>query len=133
MGVEAFLVGSAVDCVLAQRLARRLCEHCRESYRPAGEQLVAAGLPWQPDEPLPTLWRATGCRRCSDTGYRGRLAIHEVMEVSETISKLIVTGADTAEIREAAHGEGMGTLREDGLAKVLLGHTTLEEIARVIA
>jgi type IV pilus assembly protein PilB len=73
-----------------------------------------------------------GCRRCGDTGYRGRLAIHEVMEVSESIENLIVAGAATDQIRDAARDEGMLTLREDGLAKVLLGHTTLKEIARVI-
>ena len=133
MGIAGFLVGSAVDCVLAQRLARCLCETCREPYRPTGDELRAAGLPWEEDEPLPTLWRAVGCRRCSDTGYRGRLAIHEVMEVSETIAKLIVSGGATEQIRDTARHEGMLTLREDGLAKVLLGQTTLEEIARVIA
>jgi type IV pilus assembly protein PilB len=132
MGIEGFLVGSAVDCVLAQRLARHLCENCREPYRPTGDELRAAGLPWEEQEPLPTLWRAVGCRRCSDTGYRGRLAIHEVMEVSETIAKLIVGGGATDQIRDTARHEGMLSLREDGLAKVLMGQTTLEEIARVI-
>jgi type II secretory ATPase GspE/PulE/Tfp pilus assembly ATPase PilB-like protein len=132
MGIDGFLVGSAVDCVLAQRLARRLCDACREPYQPSGEQLRAAGLLWRDGEPLPTLWRAVGCRRCGDTGYRGRLAIHEVMEVSESIENLIVAGAATDQIRDAARDEGMLTLREDGLAKVLLGHTTLKEIARVI-
>ncbi|HSK98432.1 MAG TPA: ATPase, T2SS/T4P/T4SS family, partial [Euzebyales bacterium] len=133
MGIEGFLVASAVDSVLAQRLARRLCTSCRETYTPTGEQLQAAGLPWQEGEPLPTLWRAGGCRRCSETGYRGRLAIHEVMEVSEAISKLIVSGGATDQIRECARHEGMRTLREDGLAKVLTGDTTLEEIARVVS
>jgi type IV pilus assembly protein PilB len=133
MGIDGFLVASSVDCVLAQRLARRLCDACRQPYQPSGAQLRAAGVPWRDGEPLPTLWRAVGCRRCGDTGYRGRLAIHEVMEVSESIEKLIVAGGATDQIREAARAEGMLTLREDGLAKVLLGHTTLKEIARVIA
>jgi type IV pilus assembly protein PilB len=133
MGIDGFLVASAVDCVLAQRLARRLCDSCREPYEPTGTELRAAGLPWRDGDSLPTLWRAVGCRRCGDTGYRGRLAIHEVMEVGETIEKLIVTGVPTDEVREAARAEGMLTLREDGLAKVLLGQTTLKEIARVIA
>jgi type IV pilus assembly protein PilB len=132
MGIDGFLVASAVDCVLAQRLARRLCDSCHEPYQPTGGELRAAGLPWRDGEPLPTLWRAVGCRRCGDTGYRGRLAIHEVMEVSETIEKLIVTGAATDQIRDVARAEGMVTLREDGLAKVLMGQTTLKEIARVI-
>jgi type IV pilus assembly protein PilB len=132
MGIDGFLIASAVDCVLAQRLARRLCDSCHEPYQPAGGELRAAGLPWREGEPLPTLWRAVGCRRCGDTGYRGRLALHEVMEVSETIERLIVTGAATDQIREVARTEGMLTLREDGLAKVLMGQTTLREIARVI-
>jgi type IV pilus assembly protein PilB len=133
MDIDRFLVGSAVDCVLAQRLARSLCESCREPYRPTGDQLRTAGLPWQEDEPVPTLWRAVGCRRCRDTGYHGRVAIHEVMEVSEPIAKLIVSGGTTDQIREVARHDGMLSLREDGLAKVLMGHTTLEEIARVVA
>ena len=82
---------------------------------------------------LPTLWRAVGCHRCGDTGYRGRLALHEVREVSEAIEKLIVTGAATDQIREAARAEGMPDAARRGLAKVLLGQTTLKEIARVVA
>jgi type IV pilus assembly protein PilB len=133
MGIDGFLVASAIDCVLAQRLARRLCDHCRQPYRPTGEELHAAGLPWREGEHLPTLYRAVGCQRCGDTGYHGRVAIHEVMEVSEAIEKLIVAGGSTDEIREAARRQGMLMLREDGLAKVLMGQTTLEEIARVVA
>ncbi|CAN5921191.1 N/A [soil metagenome] len=133
MGIDNFLVGSAVDCVLAQRLARRLCISCREAYTPSGVELRAAGIPWQEGSPLPQLYRAAGCTRCGDTGYRGRLAIHEVMEVTEKIERLIAAGSSTDDIAGAARAAGMTTLREDGLAKVLMGHTTLEEIARVIA
>ena len=133
MGVDAFLVASAVDCVLAQRLARRLCRSCKEPYQPSGVELQAAGLPWEDGDDLPKLYRATGCNRCAHTGYWGRLAIHEVMEVDEAIERLIVGGASTDQITDAARHAGMTTLRQDGLAKVLLSHTTLEEIARVIA
>ena len=133
MSIDAFLVASAVDCVLAQRLARRLCHHCKEPYTPIGPELQLAGMPWRSGAPLPRLYRASGCRRCGDTGYRGRLAVHEVMEVDETIERLIAAGASTDDIATAARNAGMTTLREDGLAKVLLGHTTLEEIARVVA
>jgi type IV pilus assembly protein PilB len=132
MGIDAFLVASAVDCVLAQRLARRLCNHCREPYTPSGGELRTAGLPWQDGLPLPTLHRAVGCNRCGATGYRGRLAIHEVMEVDETLERMIAARAATDDIAAAACQAGMTTLREDGLGKVLLGYTTLEEIARVI-
>jgi type IV pilus assembly protein PilB len=132
MSIDAFLVASAVDCVVAQRLARRLCPKCRERYRPTGEALRHAGLPWEDGQPLPTLHRAVGCNRCGDTGYRGRLAVHEVMEVDDALERLIASGAATDDIAATARRAGMTTLRQDGLAKVLLGQTTLEEIARVI-
>ena len=129
MGVDPFLVASSVDCVLAQRLARRLCP-CKEVYEPTVEEQVAAGLPGA--EGL-RLYRATGCPSCSSTGYRGRLAVHEVMSSSEEIERLIVTGASVDDIEKCAREQGMRTLREDGLEKVVAGQTTLEEIARVVA
>jgi type IV pilus assembly protein PilB len=132
MGIDPFLVASAVDCVLAQRLVRKLCGKCKEPYEPSPEELRTAGLPWGEHDALPTLYRAVGCSNCAGTGYRGRMACHEVMHVSETIERLIVGRASTDEIGEHAQTEGMRTLREDGLAKVLMGGTTLEEIARVI-
>src|SRR5207237_7388170 len=79
MGIEPFLVGSALDCVLAQRLARRLCTKCKEAYAPTPDALLTARFPWHPGEDLPTLFRANGCSACSKTGYKGRLALHEVM------------------------------------------------------
>ena len=132
MKIDPFLVASAVDCVLAQRLARRLCSKCKDPYEPSEVELRAAGVPVDPGEGLPTLYKPVGCPHCSGTGYRGRLAIHEVMQVSEHIERLIVERASTDEIAKQAMVEGMRTLREDGLAKVLLGSTTLDEIARVI-
>ena len=132
MGIDPFLVGSAVDCVLAQRLARRLCSKCKESYEPTPLELKSAGLPWQDDDALPTLYRHKGCTHCAKTGYRGRLAVHEVMLVTEEIERLIVERASTDDIAKHAMAQGMRSLREDGLAKVLMGQTTLEEIARVI-
>ncbi|MDQ3432872.1 MAG: Flp pilus assembly complex ATPase component TadA [Actinomycetota bacterium] len=132
MGIDPFLVASAVDCVLAQRLARRLCSRCKEAYRPTPAELHTAGLPWTDGMPLPTLYRADGCPACAKTGYKGRLAIHEVMPVTEDIERQIVEQASTADITACAASQGMRSLREDGLAKVVLGHTTLEEIARVI-
>ncbi len=132
MGVEPFLVGSALDCVLAQRLARRLCSKCREAYTPEPDTLVAARFPWHDGMDLPTLYRAIGCSACSKTGYRGRLALHEVMPVTEEIERLTVERASAVDIGRVAREQGMATLRDDGMAKVMAGVTTLEEILRVV-
>lgn len=132
MGIEPFLVGSALDCVLAQRLARRLCPKCKEAYTPSRELLVDARFPWGADEPLPTLYRPIGCSACSKTGYKGRLALHEVMAVSEEIERLAVEDASALTISKVALEQGMITLRNDGLTKVKAGHTSIEEILRVV-
>ncbi|MEZ5116910.1 MAG: ATPase, T2SS/T4P/T4SS family [Candidatus Nanopelagicales bacterium] len=132
MGIEPFLVGSAVDCVLAQRLARRLCSRCKEAYTPTPQALVEARFPWREGEPLPTLHRAVGCSHCARTGYRGRTALHEVMPVSEQIERLAVERASTNQVTQAAIQDGMVSLRLDGMDKVLRGVTSLEEILRVV-
>ncbi len=133
MGIEPFLVGSALDCVVAQRLARRLCERCREPYTPDPAQLSALRLGFAPGEEPTPLYRAGGCASCSNTGYRGRLALHEVMTVSEEIERLAVARASSAEIAKTAVEQGMITLRQDGWAKVRSGLTSIEEIMRVVA
>jgi type IV pilus assembly protein PilB len=132
MGIEPFLVGSALDCVLAQRLARKLCAKCKEEYVPTREALADMRMPLPADEPVPTLYRPVGCSTCAKTGYRGRIALHEVMAVSEDIERLTVERASTMTIARRAKEEGMVTLREDGLAKVKAGHTSMEEILRVV-
>ncbi len=132
MGIEPFLVGSALDCVLAQRLARRLCSKCKEAYTPTPEALLQARFPWQDGEPLPTLYRPVGCSACSKTGYKGRLALHEVMTVTEQIERLAVERASGEAIAKVAREQGMAMLRDDGLAKVAEGVTSLEEIFRVV-
>jgi len=132
MGIEPFLVGSAVDCVLAQRLARRVCARCVQMERPEAEMLKAAGFSDDIVEERPEVPRAVGCSSCSQTGYRGRLAIHEVMTVTEDIERLAVARASSEEIMRTAVEQGMQRLREDGLAKVLLGRTTIEEVGRVV-
>ncbi|HWB70735.1 MAG TPA: ATPase, T2SS/T4P/T4SS family [Egibacteraceae bacterium] len=132
MGIDPFLVASAVDCVLAQRLARRLCGKCKQAYEPTAGELRVAGLPWHDGDPMPTLHRAVGCSACAGTGYRGRLAVHEVMQVDEDIERLIVERVATDDIAKFARAQGMRSLREDGLAKVLMAQTTLEEVARVV-
>ena len=130
MGVEPFLVGSSLDCVLAQRLARRLCEWCKEPY--TATDLDASGWPLDTDVPVPTtLWRPVGCRQCGNTGFTGRIAVTEVMTVSEPIERLTLARAAASEIKRTALGEGMTTLRTDGLQKVANGHTTLDEVMRV--
>jgi type IV pilus assembly protein PilB len=132
MGLEPFLVGSALDCVLAQRLARRLCSKCKEAYQPTPEALLLARFPWEDGQDLPRLYRAVGCSACSKTGYRGRLALHEVMAVSETVERLAVEHASATVISETARAEGMLTLRDDGMQKVASGVTTIDEILRVV-
>ena len=132
MGLEPFLVGSALDCVLAQRLARRLCGKCKEPYTPTPSELETARFPWQDGMPIPTLHRAVGCVSCSKTGYKGRLALHEVMRVSESIERLAVERAPATAIADTAQQEGMITLRQDGLDKVSQGVTSIEEILRVV-
>lgn len=132
MGIEPFLVGSALDCVVAQRLARRLCGRCKVPYTPAEPELVAARFPMAPGETL-QLFRPGGCQTCSGTGYRGRIALHEVMPVSEDIERLAVLRSSSAEIGASAAASGMQSLRDDGWAKVREGQTSIEEILRVVA
>ena len=132
MGIEPFLVGSALDCVLAQRLARKLCGKCKEAYVPTRDSLVEMRVPVAPDEPLPTLYRPVGCSACARTGYKGRIALHEVMAVTEDIERLAVERASAQAISRAALEQGMVTLRNDGLAKARAGHTSLAEILRVV-
>ena len=129
MDIEPFLVGSAIDCVVAQRLARRLCTKCREEYEPTPAEV----LRFDPTHagPMPTLHRSVGCSACSNTGYRGRLALHEIMPVTEEIERLAVARASSAEITRAAHAAGMVSLIEDGWRKVQDGLTTVEELLRV--
>jgi type IV pilus assembly protein PilB len=132
MGIEPFLVASSLDCVLAQRLARKLCPKCKESYVPTEEELRAARFPFDPEEELPTLYRAVGCSACGKTGYKGRMAVHEVMTVTEDIERLVAERASAEEIGKIARSQGMQTLREDGLSKVRQGATSIEEILRVV-
>ncbi|WP_243059258.1 GspE/PulE family protein [Nocardioides sp. SR21] len=133
MGIEPFLVGSALDAVVAQRLCRSLCERCKEAYHPEPAELLQVGFPWTEGDALPTLYRAGSCSACSQTGFRGRMALHEVMTVTEEISRLVVDRASTDDIGRAAREQGMATLKADGWAKVAQGRTSIEEILRVVA
>jgi type IV pilus assembly protein PilB len=130
MGIEPFLVSSAVDCVVAQRLARRLCPHCREAYSPTQKALDDIKFLAKAAE-IEQIYRARGCKKCNNTGYKGRVGLYEVLVVSEQIEKLVVAGATADHINNQARKEGMKTLREDGFIKVLSGQTSIEEIMRV--
>ena len=152
MGIEPFLVGSALDCVVAQRLARRLCDRCKAPddrndlanlgfvVRPTvghvanGKSVVDDAAPASDSIAMGgVIYKPVGCSSCSNTGYRGRLGIHEVMSVSEEIERLTVAHASSAEIGAAARKQGMVTMREDGWAKVALGLTSIDEVLRVVS
>src|SRR6266542_3578353 len=133
MGVETYLVASAIDCVVAQRLARKLCPKCREGYRPNQSELEQAGFPEFMWDDVKELFRPVGCTACSKTGFRGRLGMYEVMNMSEEIERLVVERAPSEEIRRSARRDRMITLREDGLEKVRLGITSVEEVLRVVS
>ena len=133
MGIEPFLVGSALDCVVAQRLARRLCDRCKKPAEVSAERLTGLRFAFDPELAPPTVFQPIGCQSCSKTGYRGRIAIHEVMSVTEDIERLAVARASSADIGRTARSEGMLTLREDGWEKAKMGLTSIEEILRVVA
>jgi type IV pilus assembly protein PilB len=130
MGIESFLTASAVDCVVAQRLARKLCPHCKRRTIIPAAALVSAGLKGVAEVEA---YEPSGCGRCNNSGYRGRVGIYSVMPMSERLKELTVTGAAEPEIAGAAKEEGMLTLREDGVTKVRAGLTSLEEVLRVTA
>ena len=127
MGVEPFLVSSAVSGVLAQRLVRQICKHCREEYLPERVDVP-------PDfklEPGQKLFRGSGCRECRHTGYRGRLGIFELLSINDQIREMIVNRKSARDILEIAIGHGLKVMREDAWSKVRLGITTIEEVVRV--
>jgi type IV pilus assembly protein PilB len=133
MGVEPFLTGAAVSGVLAQRLGRKLCSHCCEMYTPSVDEMLAARV--SPDVAAASdgmaFYRKRGCPRCNQTGYRGRVGIYQLLEMTEELASLASTKASREEIERAALGTGMRTLWDDGLAKVAAGLTSIEELARV--
>lgn len=129
MGVEPFLVSSAIDCVLAQRLARRLCSECKEAYKPSDE-ILRENFPDCKGDLV--IYRAKGCRKCLNTGYKGRIGIYELMLVSDEVGRICVEKRSSEEIKKVAIQEGMRTLRENGLEKVKEGKTSIEEVLRVV-
>jgi len=130
MGVEPFLVAASTNLILAQRLVRKVCKDCKEEVQVPPSVLTSLGF--SPEEAKSIVcYHGKGCNNCSDTGYRGRVALYEVMVINEDMKKLILDGASTIELREAAHRNGMLTLRESGLQKLREGITSLEEVMRV--
>jgi general secretion pathway protein E len=129
MGIEPFLVSSSILAVLAQRLIRRLCPDCREPFQPSEQELARIGLKGQ--ELSAKVCRPKGCRNCRNTGYRGRMAIQELMIMDDDIRALVMQNADAAMLRRQCTGNGMTLLRQDGAARVLRGETSIEELLRV--
>lgn len=130
MGIEPFLAASSIVGILAQRLVRNLCPHCREAYQPSPELLREAGLLQE----LPAggmLYRAVGCDQCMDIGYRGRSGIYELLTVDEKVRDLLLQNQDAGAIKRASVAAGMTSLREAGIAKALAGETSIEEVLRV--
>lgn len=130
MGIEPFLVGSALECVVAQRLARRLCEKCKKETTLSQDYIDELGAPITTED---IIFEPVGCSSCSNTGYRGRVALHEIMYVSEEIEKLAVNHASSADIKEQAIKENMTTLKKDGWIKVTNGITSVKEVLRVVS
>ncbi len=130
MGVEPYNFVSALNCILAQRLVRVICEHCKQPVPYTDDQLVEAGLEpadWQGH----TFYEGTGCMECSGTGYRGRTAIHELLDLTDRIREMILEKKPSSEIRKVAQAEGMHFLRESALERVREGVTSVKEINKV--
>lgn len=129
MGIEPFLVASSLIAIVAQRLVRRLCPHCKEVYVPTSQELKDVGL-----DPLNfrgQLWRAVGCEECNNKGYSGRTGIYELLVVDDEIRHAVTSGGDAGQVKKIAVAKGLLTLRDDGLRKAMAGETSLDEILRV--
>jgi len=133
MGIEPFLVSSTVEGVMAQRLVRTICSECKEEYVPHPNELPRDFPGIEEGKPPQKLWRGKGCRRCHQSGYRGRSGIYELMVNGDEVREMIVARANANTIRKEALKHGMITLRADGWRKCLLGHTTVDEVARTTA
>jgi type IV pilus assembly protein PilB len=129
MGIEPFLVASSVNLICAQRLVRRICAKCKEEHPMPPAALVQAGYTPEDAEDV-TPMRGKGCDKCNNTGYKGRVGLYEVMEVTDELRELVLVGASALELRRKAIDDGMITLRQSGLLKVKAGLTTIEEVAR---
>jgi type II secretory ATPase GspE/PulE/Tfp pilus assembly ATPase PilB-like protein len=128
MAIETYLLSSAINGVVAQRLARTICPACETKYHPTAQVLQDAGIPERAGHPFR---RGSGCQQCHDTGFQGRLGVYELMEVTPGIRRMIHAGCPTHELREKLTDSGYLNLRQEGVLLALQGRTTLEEIIRV--
>jgi type IV pilus assembly protein PilB len=129
MGIESFLVANSLNLIAAQRLVRRICSSCKEPVEMSVPLLVEAGFA-EDVAPSVKLVRGKGCDRCGGTGYKGRVGLFEVMEMSDALREGVISNAASSELRRIAIAEGMVTLRQSGLEKVRQGVTTIEEVVR---
>ena len=129
MGIEPFLVATSVNLICAQRLVRRICKECKEQIQMPAQALVDIGFT-QEESPQLKLFKGRGCASCNNTGYRGRVGLFEVMEVTDEVRELILSGASAMELRREAIEQGMVSLRGSGLQKIREGSTTVEEVVR---
>jgi len=129
MGIEPFLVATSVNLIQAQRLIRRICKDCKHEHQTPVEALVEVGFRTEEAKSIKT-YKGNGCATCNNTGYKGRIGLYEVMEITDEIRELILIGASALELRKKAIDDGMITLRESGLHKIRGGLTTLEEVVR---
>ncbi len=130
MGIEPFLVSSSVIGIMAQRLIRRICQHCKEEYVPNPESLLELGLSQNEVEGR-VAYRGTGCAKCQERGYFGRVGIFEMLQMTQEVQEMTLAGVDSNTIKRTARRSGMRSLREDGANKVLSGQSTVEEVLRV--
>ena len=133
MGIAPYLIASSLDCIVAQRLTRRLCDNCKVAYTPTLSELRSAHWPEDKFPPPEKAFRAGGCPRCAGTGFLGRFGLHEVLIISEEIERAIAEGARTDTIRQLAKASNMQTMKDVGLYHVSQGRTSLEEILRVVS
>src|SRR6201991_2271868 len=129
MGIEPFLVATSVNLIQAQRLIRRICKDCKAEVHTPNEAMIDVGFPASELKEIRT-FKGNGCATCNNTGYKGRVGLYEVMEVTEDLRELILIGASALELRKKAVDDGMITLRESGLHKIRAGVTTIEEVVR---
>jgi len=132
MGVESYLIAATVIGVIAQRLCRKICSNCKESYQVDAADLSSFGFVVEHPDQKVTLFRGAGCEECRYKGFKGRVGLYELLVMNEEIAELVVRRAPVADIRDAAKSSGMRELREDGLLKVLEGRTTPDEVRRVV-